>query len=100
LRYTEEVLSPRELPAPGGRALDEKELRMAGELISALEGTFEPEAFRDEYRKRLMNFIEAKAKGKHPRLPEVKERATGAPLQEQLAKSLAAMKRGKGKKVA
>jgi len=100
LRYAEEVLSERELPAPGGRELDPKEIRMAEELVSALEGKFEPEAYRDEYRDRVTNFIEAKAKGKHPRLPQIKERETGGPLDRQLAKSLAAIKRGREKKVA
>jgi DNA end-binding protein Ku len=100
IRYAEEVLSVRELPAPGGRALDAKELRMAEELISALEGQFDPEQFRDEYRDRLTKFIEAKARGKRPRLSTVKTRATGASVEDQLAKSLAALKRGKEKKVA
>ena len=100
LRYAEEVLSARELPAPDGRPLDAKELRMAEELISALEGQFDPEQFRDEYRDRLIKFIEAKARGKRPRLPTLKARATGASVEDQLAKSLKALKRGKEKKVA
>jgi DNA end-binding protein Ku len=100
LRYAEEVLSARELPAPGGRELAEKELRMAEELIGALEGTFNPHEFRDEYREKLMEFIQAKAKGKHPRLAKVQARQTGASLDQQLAKSLAAMKRGREKKFA
>src|SRR5206468_2331978 len=100
LRYTEEVLSARELPAPGGRQLAQKELRMAEQLVGALEGAFEPKEFRDEYRERVMKFIEAKAKGKHPRLPVVKDRPSGGSLDQQLAKSLAAMKRAQEKKIA
>ena len=100
LRYAEEVLSAAELPAPQGRALDKKELRMADELVSALEGEFQPEQFRDEYRERLMHFIQQKAKGRHPRLPVVKERKASGSLEEQLAQSLATMKRGREKKVA
>jgi len=93
LRYAEEVLPARDLPAPGGRALEPKELRMAEELIGALEGKFEPEQFRDEYRDRVMKFLAAKAKGRHPKLPTVKDRRSTGSLDEQLAKSLAAMKR-------
>jgi len=100
LRYSEEVLSADELPAPDGRPLSQKELHMAEELIGALEGTFDPTEFRDEYRERLSAFIQAKSKGKHPRLAEITERRTGGSLDQQLAKSLAAMKRGRGKKVA
>jgi DNA end-binding protein Ku len=105
LRYSQEVLSDRELPAPEGRPLAQNEFRMAEELVTALEGSFDPKEFRDEYRERLHNFIEAKAKGKSTRLPVIKERTTAASLDQQLAKSLAAMKRtgketGKEKKVA
>ena len=100
LRYSEEVLSPEDLPAPSGRALEAKELRMAEELIGALEGKFDPREFRDEYRDRLASFIQAKAKGRHPRLPPISERRTRGSLDQQLAKSLAAMKHGKEKKVA
>ena len=93
LRYAEEVLSARELPAPAGRALEAKELRMAEELIGALEGKFDLKEFRDEYRERVVKFIEAKAKGKHPKLAAVKVRKGAGSLEQQLSKSLAAMKR-------
>ena len=98
LRYSEEVLPAQELPAPGGRDLDAKELRMAEELVAALEGSFDPREYRDEYRDRLQEFLEAKAKGKHPRLPVIKERTVARSLDQQLAKSLAKLK--KEKKVA
>jgi non-homologous end joining protein Ku len=76
--------------------------QMAEELVGALEGSFDPNEFHDEYRKRFEEFLEAKAKGKHPRLPVIKERTTGASLDQQLAKSLAALKprQKKEKKVA
>jgi DNA end-binding protein Ku len=99
-RYAEEVLPLSTLSAPAGPALDEKELRMAQQLLSALEGTFEPAQFRDEYRQRVQDFVEAKAKGKHPRLPMVKERTAAASLDVQLAKSLKAVVRGREKQVA
>jgi len=65
-----------------------------------LEGKFEPREFRDEYRERLRAFIEAKAKGKQPQLQQISERRTAGSLDQQLAKSLAAMKSGREKKVA
>src|SRR5262249_32747138 len=100
LRYAEEILGTDELPAPGGRQLGEKELHMAEELIGALEGKFEPREFRDEYRDRVVKFVQAKAKGKRQRLPEITERRAVGSLDLQLAKSLAGMKRGRQKKVA
>ena len=100
LRYAQEILSTRELPAPTGPPLDPKEFRMAQELVSALEGTFEPRQFKDEYRERLLEFVEAKARGKRPVLPVIKERKVAASLDDQLAHSLAAIKRGREKKIA
>jgi DNA end-binding protein Ku len=100
MRYAEEVLPSRGLTAPSGPALDSRELRMAKQLVAALEGKFDPAEFHDDYRERVLHFIEAKAKGKHPRLPRIKERATGASLDDQLTKSLAALKGGREKRVA
>jgi len=84
------------MPPPG----EHRPKRFPSCEISGLEGKFEPSEFRDEYRVRLTKFIEAKAKGKHPRLPQIRERRTGGSLDQQLAKSLAALKRGREKKVA
>jgi DNA end-binding protein Ku len=100
MRYAEEVLPSQDLAAPTGPALDSKELRMAKELVSALAGKFAPAEFHDDYRERVLHFVEAKAKGKSPRLPIIKERTTGASLDDQLTKSLAALKRGPEKRVA
>lgn len=100
LRYAQEILSTRELPAPAGPPLDPKEFRMAQELVSALEGTFEPREFKDEYRQRVLEFVEAKARGKRPVLPVIKERTIATSLDDQLARSLAAIKRGREKKIA
>jgi DNA end-binding protein Ku len=57
LRYSEEILPTSELPVSPRRPVAEKELRMAEELIGALEGKFDPTEFRDEYRERLASFI-------------------------------------------
>lgn len=63
LRHAEEVIATESLEAPGGRALDKREVRMAEQLISALEGTFDPADYRDEYRDRVTELIETKARG-------------------------------------
>ena len=68
------------------------------ELISALEGTFEPQQFKDDYRQRVLEFVEAKAKGKAPVLPAIKERTVAASLDDQLARSLAAIKAPRGRR--
>ena len=68
LRNAEEVLSAKDLPRPSGRAPDKKELAMATQLVGLLKGEFDPKEFKDEYRERVMEFVEKKAKGHKPRL--------------------------------
>lgn len=64
LRHAGEVVPASALPSPAGRKPDERELRMASQLVEALEGDFDPSAFRDEYRERVRELIAAKAAGK------------------------------------
>lgn len=95
LRNAGEVISARELPKPGGPAPTAKELAMAKTLVAMLEGEFNAEDYKDEYRERVMEFIERKAKGKAPRLRAVKSRAKTGSLDSILAKSLESLKKGK-----
>lgn len=43
---------------------------MAGELLESLQATFDPAKFEDTHRERLLEYIEAKAKGKLDALPK------------------------------
>jgi DNA end-binding protein Ku len=47
-----------------------QELDMAGKLLESLQAKFDPEKFEDTYRERLLEYIEAKAKGKVASLPK------------------------------
>jgi DNA end-binding protein Ku len=97
LRYGEEV-SADELPKlPTGRDFDPKELKMAEQLVSALEGEFKPEEFRDEYRDRVMKLIESKAHGQPVKLEVVKKKEPVDSVAESLAASLKMLK-GDGKR--
>ncbi len=101
LRHADEVLSAKELPQPAGRALDPREIQMAQQLVSVLEDEFRPEDFRDEYRDRVMQFIEAKAKGQKPKLQVMKAKKGTTSLLDALAASLeGAKKKPGGKRVA
>lgn len=100
LRHAEEVLSAQELPKPSGRPLDEREIKMAQQLVSVLEAPFQPEDFRDEYRDRVMQFIEAKAKGSSPKLTIVKRKESTTSLLDALSASLKNTKGVGGKAVA
>lgn len=95
LRNEGEVLSARDLPKPAGRAPDKKELNMAKQLIEMLEGDFDLKDYKDEYRERVMEFIEKKAKGKAPRLHAVKAKRGTTSLDSILAKSINALKKEK-----
>jgi DNA end-binding protein Ku len=95
LRTASEVISAQELPKPSGREPSQKELQMARQLISAMEGHFDASEYKDEYRERLMTFIESKAKGHKPRLSPAKKKRASTSLDSVLARSIAALKKGK-----
>ncbi len=95
LRNAEEVISAKDLPKPGGRAPTQKELNMAKQLVGLLEGEFKATDYKDEYRERVMEFIEKKAKGKAPRLHAVKSKRKTAALDSVLEKSLRALRKEK-----
>jgi non-homologous end joining protein Ku len=60
-----------------------------------LEGEFNAADYKDEYRERVMEFIEQKAKGKAPRLRAVKSKRKAASLDSVLQKSLQSLKKEK-----
>lgn len=95
LRSADEVLSAKDLPRPSGRAPDKRELAMAKQLIDLLKGDFEPKEYKDEYRARVMEFVEKKAKGHKPRLKLVKSKPKTASLDKVLSKSIEALKKEK-----
>lgn len=95
LRNAQEVISAKDLPKPAGAEPSQKELSMAKHLVSMLEGEFNPADYTDEYRKRVMEFIERKAKGRAPRLKAVKSKRKTTSLDAMLAKSLEAVRKGK-----
>jgi DNA end-binding protein Ku len=74
LFHSEEVVSAADLPRPEGRPLDEQELRMAEQLIGALEGEFNPLEYRDDYRKRVLELVHAKDSGGKVELGKYEER--------------------------
>lgn len=95
LRDAQEVILADELPKPAGAAPTQKELAMAKQLVEMLKGEFNPKEYKDEYRKRVMEFVERKAKGHAPRLAPVKTKRQTAALDNVLAKSIAALKKEK-----
>lgn len=97
LRHAEEIIAAEALKPPEGRALQQREVQMAEQLIEALHDEFDPAQFHDEYRARVMDLIEAKAAGKKPKIvkfrPKTKETDD---VTDALAASLAGMKKRAG----
>lgn len=74
LRFAEEVLTARELGPPPGKAPDSREVKMAEQLVSVLEGEFRAEDYTDEYEEKVLKYIQAKAKGRKPKLAALPKR--------------------------
>lgn len=74
LRYAEQVVDSSALTPPSGRELAKRELEMAGQLIEALHGEFDPEQFQDQYRARVLDLVEAKAAGRKPKVASFRPR--------------------------
>jgi len=62
LRWQHEVEAPESLKAPEGD-VSQKELQAAEVLIDSMTEEWHPEQYRDEYREKLIEFLEKKAVG-------------------------------------
>lgn len=94
LRHADEVIAADSLQAPEGRELSSREIEMAGQLIEALHGEFDPAAYHDEYRARVLDLVETKAAGKKPKVRAFRPRKVESDkLTDVLAASLAKEKR-------
>jgi DNA end-binding protein Ku len=74
MNHADEVVDPADLDIPaitGDVEVRDREVEMARRLIDSLVTDFDPTAYEDSYRKRLVEFLEAKAEGQDVELPEV-----------------------------
>jgi DNA end-binding protein Ku len=74
LRPVTELVSPKSFNLLGGRQMSAAEVKMARQLVSMLEGEFDPTEYKDEFRDRVLSFIESKARGKKIRLPKAERK--------------------------
>jgi DNA end-binding protein Ku len=96
LRTGDEVVLASELTAPTGPELRAAERKMAEQLVAALEGPFDPEEFHDEFRERVLEMVERKARG--GRVKTAPRRAPArreVSLEQALERSLKGMKERK-----
>jgi len=64
LRYAHELRSAAdvEVPPKSGKGVTEAEIKMARQLIDGMTGTWDPAAFKDEYRDDVMALVRKKVK--------------------------------------
>jgi DNA end-binding protein Ku len=78
--------------AVDGIEVKKPELDLAKQIISSLQGSFDPEQLKSEYRDRLRELLEAKAEGQEIVVQEPEEMAPVVDLMEALRASVAAAK--------
>jgi DNA end-binding protein Ku len=93
LRHAEEMIDASKIPAPSGPALGERESRMAVQLIEAFQGEFAAKDYRDDYRERVLAFVDAKSRGKSPKLVRPVTKTPDRSLLNALEKSLKRVKK-------
>ena len=95
MRFADELASLDDFKFPRAEGIRPAELKMAMQLIDNLSAKWQPDKYTDEYRDNLLAIIQAKLKGKKPRLQE-RETPQGAEVVD-LMERLRASLEGKGK---
>jgi DNA end-binding protein Ku len=97
MHFGDEVVSPEDVPTPQARgSTDDRELKVAEQLIASLTTEFKPHRYKDEYREKVLELVERKAAGEKVvvRPPEEKPTKTGTDLVAALEASLARARAG------
>jgi len=95
MRRAEQVLELPEWKAPPAARPEEKELKLARQIVAAITGEFDPSLWQDEYHERVRKLIEAKARGKELKLARAEPRKATGDLADALRASLAGVKERK-----
>jgi len=64
MHFADEVVSTHTLDLPENVKLDERETKIALQLVEAMSGAFQPERYRDTYRDAVERMVKAKVEGK------------------------------------
>ena len=75
MRFADELADLEDFRFPKAEGIRPGEMNMALQLIDSLSAKWEPEKYTDEYRDNLMRVIQAKLKGKKPRLTGTRDAA-------------------------
>jgi len=98
--YPDDVRRPEQLPEMKYKVdLHENELKMAENLINNLSADFQPDKYTDEYRRELMEVIQAKIAGEEVEVPAaVPEEGKVVDLMEALKASIELAEKERKKK--
>ena len=100
MRFADELADLEDFRFPKSENYRPGEMNMALQLIDSLAADWDPEKYTDEYRDNLMRVIQAKLKGKKPRLEgrETPHDANVVDLMERLRASLEGKKSATARK--
>jgi DNA end-binding protein Ku len=73
MRFSNELVDPKEYAFPDKEKVRPQELKMAEQLIENLAEPFDPSKYTDDYRSNLIKIINAKMKGRKVKLAEPEE---------------------------
>ncbi|HEX8065653.1 MAG TPA: Ku protein [Thermoleophilaceae bacterium] len=98
MNFADEVVDPDSFDEAPGDDVDTKkrEVEMARQLIDSLTSEFDPSKYKDTYRERVLEMIEAKADGQEIAVQPAEEPQPVPDLMAALEASLAASKKGRG----
>jgi DNA end-binding protein Ku len=91
MRFADELADLKEFTFPKKADIRPPELRMAQQLIESLTSRWDPAKYTDEYTENLMRVINAKLKGKRPRLQEMASTPQGAEVVDLMARLRASL---------
>jgi DNA end-binding protein Ku len=94
MRFADELADLGEFRFPAANGIRPAELKMAKQLVDTLSAKWEPEKYTDEYVENLKRVIQAKLKGRKPKLKE-RETPQGAEVVDLMARLRASLE-GKG----
>ena len=90
MRFADELADLGDFRFPKAEGIRPAELKMAMQLIDSLSAKWQPDKYNDEYRDNLMKVIQAKLKGRRPKLQE-RETAQSADVVDLMARLRASL---------
>jgi len=96
MRFADELADLGDFTFPRKTDIRPAELKMAGQLIENLVSKWDPERYTDEYKENLMRVINAKMKGKKPKLVDEDRTPKQAEVIDLMARLRASLEGKKG----